>query len=57
MTTPTPAARSGAADAASQTAAWRPVLLWSVFLVLLVAGLVLAVMFGSSALSLADQVN
>lgn len=53
MTTPSPAARSGA-DAPTRRA-WRTVVLWSVFFALLAAGLVLAVMYGASVASLADQ--
>jgi hypothetical protein len=52
MTTPSPAARSGAP--APKRNAWRPVVIWSVFLMLLAAGLVLALVYGPTVTSLAE---
>jgi hypothetical protein len=52
MTTPSPAARSGAP--APTRNAWRPVVIWSVFLALLAAGLVLALVYGPAVTSLVE---
>jgi hypothetical protein len=53
MTTPSPASRSGAP--APTRGAWRQVALWTVFLLLLAAGLVMAAMDGSAVTAFLDQ--
>jgi len=53
MTTPSPAARSGAP--APKRNGWRLVILWAVFFTLLAAGLVLALMFGPTVTSLMEH--
>jgi hypothetical protein len=57
MTTPSPATRSGSAPPPPKRAFWRPVVLWSLFFGLLLAGLGFAAVFGPSVPQLVRTVN
>lgn len=57
MTTPPPATRSGIASRAPRRPLWRPVVIWTLFFALVIAGIVLAALHGPAVPPLADTVN
>ena len=60
MTTPSPATRSDGAKDASRAVKrplWRPIVIWTLFFSLLIAGIVLAAVYGPAVPPLADTVN